>query len=84
LKMSRIIVLASIWLVECYPSLRSDCMVLPSLKGFDINKDLKFIYFSLVISVYIFLLYICRSDLLHFLYKVQTYIPFPKEEKVSD
>ena len=59
-------------------------MVLPSLKGFDINKDLKFIYFSLVISVYIFLLYICRSDLLHFLYKVQTYIPFPKEEKVSD
>ena len=40
--MSRIIVLASIWLVEWSPSLRSECMVLPYLKGFNINEDLKF------------------------------------------
>jgi len=49
--MSSIIVLANIWLVECSPSLRSDCMVLPYLKGFDINKDLKFIYFVLVLAL---------------------------------
>jgi len=31
----------SIWLVECSPSLRSDCMVLPYLKGL-INKEKHF------------------------------------------
>ena len=40
--MSKIIVLTSIWLVEWSPSLRSECMVLPYLKGFDINEYLKF------------------------------------------
>ena len=57
--MSRIIILVNIWLVECSPSLKIDLRVFPYLKGFDINKDLKFIYFSLVISGYIcFIIYL--------------------------
>ena len=38
IEMSRNIVWTSIWLVECSPSLRSECMVFPYLKGL-INKE---------------------------------------------
>ena len=50
--LSRIIVCTCIWLVECSPSLRSECMVLPYLKGL-INKE-AFISISILLFLGMF------------------------------
>ena len=53
MKMKRsIIVWTSIWLVECSPSLRSECMVLPYLKGL-IIKNHFYLYLDLTILGFI-------------------------------
>jgi len=59
-----IIILESICLVQCSPSLKSNCMVLPYLNGFILIK-IGSLSISLLLFLGIFIfLYICRLDLL--------------------
>ena len=47
-----IIVWTGIWLVECSPSLRSECMVFPYIKGFDNKEEFLSIYILLFLGYF--------------------------------